>query len=117
MIAFLAFRYQHQCLVAYNDFTHHWLLLPMLDSRLEMPPSWLAEDGSDFNASAFHLGSPQCMNEEPAVVGRPPQVYILDPASFPQVYLCVVWKVVECHGQRMLSGIVDVSADCVESEK
>ena len=73
MIPSLAFRYQHQCLVAYKDLTHYWLLLPMLGLGLEMPLPWSAEDGSGFDASAFHLGSPQCRNEESGVVGRPPQ--------------------------------------------
>ena len=29
VIPLLAFRYQHQCLVAYKVLTHHWLLLSM----------------------------------------------------------------------------------------
>ena len=35
---------------------------------LEMPPPWPAEDGSDFDVSTFHSGSPQCTNEGPGVV-------------------------------------------------
>ena len=117
VIPSLAFQYQHQCLVAYKDLTHHWLLLPMLGLGLAMPLPCSAEDGSSFDASAFHLGSPQCTNEESGVVGRPPQVSNPVPASFAQVRLRVVWKVAECHGHRTLSDVVDVSADCDESEK
>ena len=65
---FLAFRYQHLCLVAYEDLTHHWPLLPMPEMGLEMPPPWLAEDGNDFDASVFHPGWLQCTNEGPSVV-------------------------------------------------
>ena len=69
VIPFLATRYQHPCLVTYEDLTHHhWLLLPMSGIGLKMPPPWSAEDGSDFDASAFHPGSPQCTNEGPGVV-------------------------------------------------
>ena len=69
VIPFLAFRYQHLCLVAYGNLTHHcWSLLPMPDMGLEMPPPWSAEDGNDFDASAFHPGWPQCTNEGPGVV-------------------------------------------------
>ena len=49
-------------------FHYHWLLLPMSGMGLKMPPPWSAEDGSDFDASAFHPGSPQCTNEGPGVV-------------------------------------------------
>ena len=116
MIPSLAFQYQHPCLVVYIDLTHQWLLIPKLGSGLEKPPPWSAEGGNDFDASVFHPGSPQCRNEEPDVFGRSPQVSIPVPASFAQVHPRVVWKVVECHGHRMLSGVVDVSADCDEPE-
>ena len=46
---------------------HHWPLLPMPGMGLEMPPPRLAEDGNDFNASAFHPVWPQCTNEGPCV--------------------------------------------------
>ena len=68
VIPFLAFRYQHLCLVAYEDLTHHRPLLPMPDMGLEMPSPWLAEDGNDLDASVFHPGWPQCTNEGPGVV-------------------------------------------------
>ena len=68
VIPFLAFRYQYQCLVAYQYLTHHWPLLPVLGMGLEMPPPLSAEDGNDFDASAFHPGWPQCSNGEPGVV-------------------------------------------------
>ena len=84
---------------------------------MKMPLPWSAEDGSDFDASAFHPGSPQCTSEGPDVVRRPPQMSIPVPASFAQVHLRVNWKVVECHGHRRLSDVIDVSANCDESEK
>ena len=68
MIPFLAFRYQLLCLVAYEDLTHHWPLLPMPGMGLEMPSPWSAKDGNDFDVSAFHPRCPQCMNEGPGVV-------------------------------------------------
>ena len=48
--------------------SYHWLLLPMSGMGLKMPPPWSAKDGSDFDASAFQPGSPQCTNEGPGVV-------------------------------------------------
>lgn len=84
----------------------------MLGLGLAMPLPWSAEDGSGFDASSFHLGSPQCTNEESGVVGRPPQVSNPVPASFAQVRLRVVWKVAECHGHRTLYDVVDVSTGC-----
>ena len=41
----------------------------LLGLGLEMPPPWSVEDGSGFDASAFHQTSVQCTNEESGVVG------------------------------------------------
>ena len=118
VISFLAFRYQYLCLVAYQYLIHHWPLLPVLGMGLEMPPPRSAEDRKRFRricvpsgmATMYERRAWCCLTTTVGVHFRPCFIRTGSPS-------CTVCKVVERHGHRTLSDVVDVSANRDESER